>query len=460
MLRLRNLSLAFGTQQLLQDLSLQLSEGELCWLKGFNGSGKSSLLKSICGIIPEYIPAETKGEIWLDEINLQESPLREKHHHLWFAHSDPETQFLMPTCETEIAFALENMGVEADHIKHAVSSSLNLFGLQNCRFQAPQTLSRGQQKLLLCAIGNALDPPLYLLDEPFSGLSESSIALVLTWIQLQKAMGKIFIVAEHGNALRHLADQEIQLIKAEVSNDGESIYRASRQDPILPPFESTGSNHDPKCEEPLFQAKNLSFAYPDSESIFRGLSVSICKGKNILLQGENGSGKSTFLKLMLGLIQPQTGSVALMGKPNRAFSAEYFRYAYYQPQNTCDSLLGLSVSQNRQFWRYSLPELPKYSQSVDPLLTELSAGEQKLVSQDILPFITDKFWLLDEPFASLDATASENLRNLIAWKARNRPGMIIVSHASDDLAGLFDEIWTIKPAGIEVSLADSEAEQQ
>jgi len=460
MLRLENLSLAFGHRQLLQNLSLRLSEGELCWLKGANGSGKTTLLNLISGVIPEYVTAEFEAEIWLGELSLKDLPIREKFRYLWFAQNDPETQFLMPSCEAEIAFALENRGMPAEQIKRQVDSSLNLLGLQNCRWQAPQTLSRGQQKLLLCAIGNALDPPCYLLDEPLSGLSDSSVALVLTWIRLQKAKRKIFLVAEHNDALRHLADKELQLSDATAFVQSGSIHQSAEPDSVLLPLKARGQQHNlDKKPNLLVSTQDLGFAYQDSTQLFSNLSFTISRHQNILLQGENGSGKSTLLKLMLGLLKPQCGRTAFAGNSQSGFDAGYFRHAYYQPQNTSASLLGLTASQNWLLWKLSLVELPDYPSCADHLLSELSAGEQRLVSQGILPYIIDKFWMLDEPFASLDLQASENLKELLAWKARQRPGMIIVAHASDNLEGIFDEIWTINPTGIEINRVSTEAEQ-
>ena len=72
------------------------------------------------------------------------------------------------------------------------------------------------------------------------------------------------------------------------------------------------------------------------------------------------------------------------------------------------------------------------------MFTELSAGQQKIVSQQILPYMLSKFWILDEPFASLDENAGKQLLNLLQYKSRNYPGMLIVSHSLEAHRELFD----------------------
>lgn len=216
MLTISELSLSYGSQQVLVNLSLQLVPGTLNVLCGANGSGKSSLLSVISGVVPEYIPAEISGSILLDGIDLRALPLREKFHHLWHALSEPCGQFFFPTCQAELAFALENMGISSAEILSRINSAAEFFGLGEAMFSSPQDLSGGQQKLLLAAIGMALDPPLLLLDEPSAGLSGKSLENLRKWLEQLKQKGKIVLMAEHHPALIALADRRIQLPSGDI----------------------------------------------------------------------------------------------------------------------------------------------------------------------------------------------------------------------------------------------------
>jgi len=96
------------------------------------------------------------------------------------------------------------------------------------------------------------------------------------------------------------------------------------------------------------------------------------------------------------------------------------------------------------FWQLAILELNDLTLKEDPLFTELSAGQQKMVSQQILPYLLSKFWILDEPFASLDENASKQLLQLLQYKSQNYPGMLIVSHFLEEHRELFDRVLSLR----------------
>jgi energy-coupling factor transport system ATP-binding protein len=211
MLKIKALSLAYDSLCILNNFNLELNPGTICVLTGCNGCGKSSLLSSISGVIPEYIPATVTGSIKLDEISLQELALKEKFHYLWHAQSDSDSQFFFPTCEAELAFALENYALPTSEIRSRIDIAAHYFGLDISMAYPPQSLSGGEKKLLLCAIGMAMDTPLYLLDEPASSLSGTSLKLLCNWLQELKTRGKIVLIAEHIPEIIAIADVVIAL---------------------------------------------------------------------------------------------------------------------------------------------------------------------------------------------------------------------------------------------------------
>ncbi|MDY0152081.1 MAG: ABC transporter ATP-binding protein [Candidatus Cloacimonas sp.] len=213
MLKIVELCLNYADLPVLSGFNLELEPGTIGVLTGGNGCGKSSLLAAISGVVPEHIEAAVSGSIYLHDIDLRQLPLREKYHHLWHALSAEDSQFFFPTCEAELSFALENMGVPALEIRTRINCAAAYFGLSEKLLSSPQALSGGQQKLLLCAVGMALSPKLYLLDEPASGLSGCSLQLFCRWLGELKAQGKIVLVAEHHPAVIAMADKVITLQK-------------------------------------------------------------------------------------------------------------------------------------------------------------------------------------------------------------------------------------------------------
>jgi len=438
MLKIVNLSLSFGVEPLLTQLNLSVSPGQLCLLKGANGSGKSSLLNAISGVIPQHTGAEISGQISFSGIDLTAIPLREIFHHLWYAQSDEDTQFFFPTCEAEMAFALENKGLPAYEISSRITASAGYFGLEPCLQQNPHNLSGGQKKLLLCAIGAALDPPLYLLDEPLAGLSHASAQLVINWLTELKKRGRTIVVTEHGDTLPELADVTVDLGCRIPIRQANEIQDSK---PVIYP--SSGKAEFVAPSEMLFSVDKLKFAYPQMPLLFTDFYMHINREESILLTGENGSGKSTLLKLLMGLLIPQSGKVVMSGQEVKDFDYSYFNKIFYQGQSTTANLMGISPAQNWQMWQIALPMLPSADDKSDPLFTDISAGEARKASQQILPHLLDKFWILDEPFNHLDNSSKQALMALLRDKREHNPGMLIVAHELGATDGLFDRVITL-----------------
>ncbi len=211
MLKIEDLQLTYGDRKLFTSICLKLAPGISAVLKGANGSGKTTILNCISGVIPEYIKATLTGSITLHGTDLRQIPLKEKFRYLWYSPADFSNRFFFPTCEAELAFALENLGMPKAELRQRIDAALARFGLQHELWQAPQTLSAGQQNLLQCAMAEALDPPLYLLDEPARGLADSSLKLLCDWIADLKARSRIVLFAEHHPLLLSQADTVFDL---------------------------------------------------------------------------------------------------------------------------------------------------------------------------------------------------------------------------------------------------------
>ena len=188
-----------------------MGTGCLVAVTGANACGKSTLLFAISGIIPEYLQATITGTISLNELDLLGIQLREMYHHLSFAMTDSEAQLMFPDIMSEIAFALENMGLPIDQIQHRVKSATQRFGIHHMLERSPKTLSGGEQRLVLFACLDALNSPLVLLDEPETGLSDKNIMVLCDWLSELKDKGRIVLIATHCRTLIDLCDHIVEL---------------------------------------------------------------------------------------------------------------------------------------------------------------------------------------------------------------------------------------------------------
>ncbi len=212
-LRVKDLRLIFPDLEtpVLKGLSFEADPGTLTVITGANASGKSCVIHSLCGIIPQSIPADLSGEISFGDIDLKKVPLCETYQHMSVALCDASMQLFFPSCELELAFALENRGMQPSIIRSRIDASLKRFGLDPLIFECPQKLSGGEQRLLIFAICESLQNPILLLDEPETGLSHGSMSILTDWLRELRQRGVISFIATHNEEIIALADKEIRL---------------------------------------------------------------------------------------------------------------------------------------------------------------------------------------------------------------------------------------------------------
>lgn len=215
MLEVASLTLSYpeAPAPVFSNLGFSLQRGEMLYLTGANGSGKTSLLNCLSGVIPQRLEADLTGSIRLDGNDLMPVPLNERFRYLAYQMSDPEHQLFFPTLNQELSFALENQGLEPELIRKRITAAAQRFGLAEGANKAPHILSLGQKKLLLTAVCAALDPDLILLDEPCSGLSASAQGRLRQWLRETQDAGRIVIAADHNPILRSLSSQCLELGK-------------------------------------------------------------------------------------------------------------------------------------------------------------------------------------------------------------------------------------------------------
>lgn len=189
----------------------------------------------------------------------------------------------------------------------------------------------------------------------------------------------------------------------------------------------------------MINISQLDFAYPGKDKLFTGLSLHLKANESILLKGENGCGKSTLLKLIIGILKPEKGTISISGKTIDKLNSTIFSSVFYQAQETEENLIGISPAQDWSIWQLAINNLPNF-ESEDKLFTELSTGEKKQASQRILPYLLDRFWLIDEPFSGLDSAAVNALNLLLHKKKASQTGLLLITHEDNMGEDFFDRI--------------------
>jgi len=183
MIFVRNLTLDFqtpeGAHRVLDNISLEIADGEFVALMGANGSGKTSLARCLNGIL-----TPTSGEVIVDGLNTRDArALIEIRRRLGMVFQNPDNQIVAPTVERELAFGMENLGVARAEMHQRVDMLLKLFHLETYRQQAPHVLSGGEKQRLALAAVMAMLPRHLIFDEPTSLLDYESRRQVLELMQ-------------------------------------------------------------------------------------------------------------------------------------------------------------------------------------------------------------------------------------------------------------------------------------
>jgi len=196
---------------LLSGLSFSIEPGQIMAISGDNGTGKTTLLYLLSGIIPRHRQGEITGEITLADIDHKNATLPELAANISLVMQQPEDQIFFPTVEQELAFAPENLCLSVEEINSRIDQVLKLLNIVNLRFADTDKLSFGQQKLVALAAIHTLQPKILLLDEISGGLDDDKLAAVCQLIRDYTNSGKAVIIADHYPKLLKMADITLDL---------------------------------------------------------------------------------------------------------------------------------------------------------------------------------------------------------------------------------------------------------
>lgn len=436
-IEIKNLTFAYQNEHpvlQIDQLSIQLHRFTI--LHGPSGSGKSTLLKIIAGFLPRH-GGQLRGQIQLP-LNMQ----------IAMMFQDPGMQFALDTPRHEIEFALENLQIPSVDISSRVTAALKQAGIQHLADRRFTTLSGGEQQRAALAVIIAMDADILLLDEPFASLdSHNRQLLINSLVQLQKA-GKTIIIADHDlNGYRHLT--------ADIVSFQEPIHRLSHdQAEFLLDQAPTQLIHTPlprKDDQPAITLSNYHLQRQDQLLIDQP-DLAFMRNRVTLITGESGSGKSSLLLSLAGLIN-YSGTISLFKSPLNTIKPKdlggkvglVFQRASDQFLNvTVAEELALSRRQGKQTYftherlNSWLKRLGLYKMD-DRVVYSLSGGQQKKLQVLLMLMMGQPIVLLDEPFSGLDHQSTADVVALIrACQEHSGITVLIVSHQFGNLSHLVD----------------------
>jgi energy-coupling factor transporter ATP-binding protein EcfA2 len=476
----------------LNDLTLSIDEGEFLLVVGPSGAGKSTLLRCLNGLVPHFYGGTITGQVQVagrDPVALGPRGMADA---VGFVLQDPEAQFVVDKVEDELAFGLENQGVDPIVMRKRVEEVLDQLNIADLRQRSVNTLSGGERQRVAIAAVMTLQPRILVLDEPTSQLDPQAAEEVLdTLVKLNQDLGLTIILSEHRlERVVQYVDRILYLPGVGRPPIVDEPRAVLEQVELAPPLVTLAKALD-WSPLPLTIKEGRRFARkvstvgrqgrgsqtPGSQSVTHPISISvhdlvfsynghpalqdvtfdIRQGEFVALMGRNGSGKTTLLKQLVGLLRPDRGKVQIVD-PKSQISMDTRRAAVediidlvgYVPQNPNALLFNDTVAQELDFTRrgHRLPP-GNYDALLNTLNLaahashyprDLSVGERQRVALAAILVAEPPILLLDEPTRGLDYRQKAALTGFLKReKARGRT-IMMATHDVELVAQCADRV--------------------
>jgi energy-coupling factor transporter ATP-binding protein EcfA2 len=207
----------------LQNINLQVNEGEFVAVVGPNGAGKSTLCYTLAGFVPHFFKGELTGTVEVDGKDLYKSTLNEWVLHVGLAFQNPFNQIsgAKYTVFEELAFGLENIGVPREEMISRVEAAMKLTGISDLANRSPYSLSGGQQQRVALTSILVMQPKVLVLDEPTSQMDPIGTREVFGVIRTMAERGMTVILVEHKvEWIAEFTDRVIALHEGQVLLEG------------------------------------------------------------------------------------------------------------------------------------------------------------------------------------------------------------------------------------------------
>jgi energy-coupling factor transport system ATP-binding protein len=366
-----------GERPALSRISFEVAAGEMLGVMGASGAGKSTLAKCLNRIVPEFEGGAFAGVVRVGGRSLDGARVWEVAPQVGMVFQDFEAQLFSTNVAHEVAFAMEQVGMDREEMVRRIRPALEAVGLGGFEHRDPTSLSGGEKQRLAIASVLALRPAVIVLDEPTTDLDPEGKAEVFALIRSLREQGLSLVVIEHEAEVLRGADRIVLIREGEIIAEGtprdlmtrielleqcgvhppdlnrvlallgiaahaasvdeaEALIRralprlgTSSRSPdasSMPASRDTGLREGAVAEtsadgvsrandaRPLVEVRAVSFNYPDGPPVLDSIELRIAPGDFVAIIGQNGSGKTTLAKHLVGLLRPSAGAVMLNGR--------------------------------------------------------------------------------------------------------------------------------------------------
>jgi energy-coupling factor transport system ATP-binding protein len=498
-IKIENLSYTYPSEtKALTDVSLEIYPGEFLAIVGANGAGKTTLCMFLNGVIPNVVGGRVSGSVKVCGKDTFEQHVYDTAQNVGLVLQDPESQLFSADVRSEIAFAAENRGVPRDEIIKRMGEALKIVRLEELASRLSDELSGGQKQRLAIAANLIVRPKILVADEPTSQLDPIGKGEVFSTLSsLNKDFGMTVVIASHDvDEIEKYADRVIVLDHGSIILQGppDKVFREvdtlDRMYVHVPDLARLGKSLNINGDYPLnldvpkaaaqiktwlgqgksisgkgfvepsaitqttsnpesikgvaVEVKNLTYTYPGTSSpAISNMTFSIPKGQFVGIIGQNGGGKTTIMKCLVGLLKPTYGEIFLDNKPlNGQKVGEIATQIGLILQNPDTQLFCMSVEEEI---RFGLENLKLDPQEIEKRTEEslkitglsnyrtlypfkLSLGDRRKVAVASIVAMRPQVLIFDEPLTGQDYRGRYELVNLAAELQQAGHTVIMISH--------------------------------
>lgn len=470
------------------NIDVSVNKSEFVLVCGPSGCGKTTLLRNLKKEITPH--GKSSGEILFDGKPLEELSSKDSACMIGFVRQNPDNQIVTDKVWHELAFGLENLGLPTPVIRRRVAETAHYFGINPWFEKSVFELSGGQKQILNLAAVMAMQPKVLILDEPTAQLDPIAAKEFLTVLQrINRELGTTVILSEHRmEEVLHLADKVLLMKKANTEyfgnsdeliemladqqgheftaalpsaskialkmgdkknipitvREGRAWLKEKSDGNVLETSENTPI--ELSKEKPVLEAKDVWFRYTDS-FVLKNFSTSIYSGRLLCIVGGNGSGKTTALSALAGILKPVRGKVNLNGKSiDKYKNGEIYKSGVAKLEQNpktmfaCDTVIeDLKETGATKEKIEDIISMMGLSELLSKHPYDLSGGEQQKAALSKLLLTEPKVLLLDEPTKGIDIYAKDELADILKQRCKNGDAVVIVTHDIEFAAKHADE---------------------
>jgi len=496
----------------LKNINLRIRRGDFLCITGPSGCGKSTLLYCLNGIAPQATGGLMEGTITIDSLDTREHSIYELSKIVALVQQNPESQMRTFTVKDELAFGPENLLLPRHEILERIEWASQMVNIGSLLDREMRVLSGGQKQRVAIAAALSMKPKILLLDEPTSNIDpKGTLEIAKNLKDVHAKTGLTIVLTEHKlDLFLPMANRLILMKEGEILCDGNprsvllrfsdflpkigvrppqlfqlfsSLKRAGYQCPPNPPllmeelleFLKDNLNKPFRCicnfpespkpvkGEPIIQVENLTYIYPGGLKALDGINLQVRGGEFVGIIGNNGSGKTTFLLHLMGILKPKSGRVLVFGMDTRTTSVSTiarrvgFVFQYPSQQLFEDSVRDEVLFAPRNF---GMPEEVVAKRFHDVLrkvdlegLEErhphsLSVGQMKRLNLASILIYDPDVIIMDEPFLGQDYGHIRKVMNILSELNRRGKTILMVSHHIIELAEYAERLLLFKEGRI------------